>query len=347
MIAQHPLAHLNTLRLAAKAEFFCAPTSLDELEQARAWANQQGLPVTLLGEGSNVVLVNDVPGLVMKPEMKGIEVLLDKPDYALIAVSAGEHFDEVIAWSLAQGLQGLENLSLIPGSTGAAPFQNIGAYGVELADRLVWVEAVQLTNGQVRRFLKDECDLAYRDSIFKSRVPGAFVITRVCLRLMKQRNNPRLDLHYADLRAQFDALPHEQQNAGGVRDIVCAIRRAKLPDPAELPNAGSFFKNPIVSLATAEKIKQQYSNLPMHAVGSNNAKLAAGWLIEQAGFKGVKHGAVGMHQRQALVMVNYGEALANDVVALANKIKQAVFQQFGIELEQEPQTIPSKRSSFG
>lgn len=347
MMPHHPLTDLNTLRLVAHAEFFCAPATLDELEAARAWAKQKRLPVTLLGEGSNVVLVDDVPGLVIKLQLKGTEVLLDKPDYVLLSVAAGEHFDDVIAWSLAQGYQGLENLSLIPGSAGAAPFQNIGAYGVELADRLVWVEAVQLTNGQVRRFSKDDCNFAYRDSIFKSRVPGAFAITRLCLRLKKQQNSPLLDLHYADVRMHFEALPPEQQQAAGVREIICAIRRAKLPDPDQLPNAGSFFKNPVVSRELAQQLEQRFGTLPAHPVGEDKAKLAAGWLIEKAGFKGVRQGPVSMHQHQALVLVNHGGATAREVQALAEQVRQTVHQQFGVLLEQEPQNLPGQRSSFG
>lgn len=341
MIAQQSLAALNTLALEARAEFFAAPTRLDELMQTLAAARAKKLPITLLGEGSNVVLACDLAGLVLTPALKGMEVLIDKPDSVLVAAAAGEHFDDLVAWSIAQGYQGLENLSLIPGSVGAAPYQNIGAYGVELADVLVWVEAVQLSNGALRRFRQDECDFAYRDSLFKSVLPGAFVITRICLRLHKTSAHKPLVLHYADLAARVAALPQAAQNAAGLRDIVCELRNSKLPNPAELANAGSFFKNPLVTAAAAELLQQQYPDVPVYLQADGRAKLAAGWLIEQAGFKGKRDGAVGMHAKQALVLVNYGGATGAEVLAYAATVRRSVQEKFGVTLEQEPVILPS------
>ena len=344
MIANHPLNDLNTLHLPARAEWFAAPASLDELQEVLADARARKLPVTLLGEGSNVVLAGDIDGLVLKPALRGIEILLEKPDSLLVAAAAGEHFDDLVAWSLAQGLQGLENLSLIPGSVGAAPYQNIGAYGVELADRLVWVEAVQASNGDIRRFRRDECDFAYRDSLFKSVLPGAFVITRICLRLDRQAAGRPLVLHYADLAERLAALPPEQQNATGLRDIVCALRKSKLPDPDVLPNAGSFFKNPSVPAAHAAELQRHYPGLPLYPQADGRVKLAAGWLIEQAGFKGRREGAVGMHDRQALVLVNHGGATGAEVLAHAQAVRKAVSERFGVSLEQEPVVLGSQET---
>ena len=336
MLAHQSLAHYNTLALDAYAEWLATPASLDELVAQLASARAERLPITLLGEGSNVVLAGDIKGLVLRPALRGMEVLLDKPDSVLVAAAAGEHFDELVAWSLAQGYQGLENLSLIPGSVGAAPYQNIGAYGVELSDRLVWVEAVQLSNGAVRRFRQDECRFAYRDSLFKSVLPGAFVITRICLRLNKTSAARPLVLHYADLAERFAALPAAEQNADGLRQLVCALRISKLPDPAVLPNAGSFFKNPLVPEAQAASLKQRFPALPLYPQADGRAKLAAGWLIEQAGFKGKRVGQVAMHAKQALVLVNHGGATGAEVLAYAESVRQAVREQFDVTLEQEP-----------
>jgi UDP-N-acetylmuramate dehydrogenase len=342
MIADQSLSAFNTLALDARAEWFAAPGTAEELISELVEARERKLRVMLLGEGSNVVLVDDIPGLVLQPAITGVEVLLDKPDSVLIAASAGEHFDNLVAWSLEQGYQGLENLSLIPGSVGAAPYQNIGAYGMELSDRLVWVEAIQISNGKVQRLLNAHCDFRYRDSLFKSRLPGAFAITRVCLRLNKQAAAPSLTLHYGDLRERFAALPQAEQNAFGLRELVCALRTSKLPDPAVLPNVGSFFKNPVVATAVAESLKQQHPDLPVYPQTGETCKLAAGWLIEQAGFKGKRVGAVGMHDRQALVLVNHGGATGQDVLAFAATVREAVARRFGVLLEQEPVCFPEK-----
>lgn len=340
MIERQSLKSFNTLALDALAERFAEPATLEELQSLLAQAKQARWPVTVLGEGSNVLLVDDVPGLVLRPRFMATEVLLDKPDYVLVAAGAGVRFDELVQWTLAQGWQGLENLSLIPGTVGAAPVQNIGAYGVELADVMVWLEAMQVSSGRLQRLRASECRFGYRDSLFKSLVPGAYVITRVCFKLFKPAARKPLTLRYADLAERFAALPEVERNAGGVRAIVCERRRAKLPDPALLPNAGSFFKNPEVPAAVAEKLQQQFPDLPVHPATDGKAKLAAGWLIEQAGFKGRREGRVGMHAQQALVLVNHGGATGAEVQAFARQVCDAVQARFGILLEQEPVLLP-------
>lgn len=340
MIEQASLQSHNTLALAAKAERLSEPATLDALRDVLAEAKHQRWPVTVLGEGSNVVLAGDIPGLVIRPRLLEKEVMLDKPDYVLVAVGAGVHFDDLVQWTLAQGWQGLENLSLIPGTVGAAPVQNIGAYGVELADVMVWLDAMQVSSGLLQRLRNTECRFGYRDSLFKSLVPGAYVITRVCFKLFKQSAGKPLSVRYADLAERFAALPESGRNAHGVRDIVCDRRRAKLPDPALLPNAGSFFKNPEIPTSQAEALQQRYPALPVYPATQGRTKLAAGWLIEQSGFKGKIEGAVGMHDRQALVLVNHGGATGVEVLAFAARVRAAVHAHFGIWLEQEPVVLP-------
>lgn len=318
-----------------------APESLPALQQALFDAKQKALAVTVIGEGSNLLIVGDIAGLVINPRISGMIVTHDEGESCLVEVGCGEHFDELVAWSLQQGLQGLENLSLIPGTVGAAPYQNIGAYGVELSDLLVWVEALSISTAEVHRFSLAECQFDYRDSVFKSHQRGQWLITSICLRLNKQHSETPLVLHYADLAQRFSELEEKRQNAAGLRDIICALRRSKLPDPQQLPNAGSFFKNPIVTASKAAFLQRHYPNIPAYQQATGRVKLAAGWLIEQAGFKGVRHGSVGMHQHQALVLVNYGGATGKQVMEFAERVKQAVWQKFCVELEREPLLLQS------
>lgn len=325
-----PLNTLNTLRLPARAEWLAEPDSeaaLVALLRDTRWA---GLPRTVIGGGSNLVLRGDINGLVIRPCLRGLATLSDD---GLVEVCAGEEWDSVVARTLAAGWQGLENLSLIPGSCGAAPVQNIGAYGVELGDLLVSLDAVSLRDGEARRFTAAECGFAYRDSRFKSADAGHWLITRLRLQL---RREPALKLGYADLAERFAALPEAARNAQGLREIVCALRRSKLPDPAALPNAGSFFKNPVVDAATLARLRRTYPDMVAYPQPDGRAKLAAGWLIERAGWKGRRDGALGMHAQQALVLVNYGGATGAEVLAFAQSVRDSVLALFGVTLEQEP-----------
>jgi UDP-N-acetylmuramate dehydrogenase len=332
------VAVANTLRLPARAAHYAMPSACDQLPELLAHARRQGWPLTLVGEGSNIVLRGDIPGMVIRPAMRGMAILEQSSASALIECQAGESWDALVSWSLAQGLAGLENLSLIPGSVGAAPFQNIGAYGVELADLFDSLEAVSLDTGQCRRFSLQECRFGYRDSVFKSVEPGRWLIASLRLRLAADRP---LMLEYADLRQRFEALPRHQQTAAGVRELICDLRRAKLPDPAVLANAGSFFKNPVVSAAEREHLQQAWPDLVSYPLADGNFKLAAGWLIERAGWKGKRVGALGMHAHQALVLVNYGAATGEQVLAFADQVRASVQAKFAVTLEQEPVVLPS------
>lgn len=330
------LTRHNTLRLPARAELLACPGSEADLAALLADPGYRLLPRTVLGEGSNLVLTGDLPGLVIRPALRGVRVLAREAEHLLVEVGAGENWDALVAYTLEQGWYGLENLSLIPGSVGAAPYQNIGAYGVELADHCVGVTAVDLHTGARRDFTTEDCRFGYRDSVFKRAEPGRWLVTRVRLRLALV---PVLRLGYADLEARFAALPPARRNPLGVRELVCALRREKLPDPAVLPNAGSFFKNPVVDHAHYQRLLARWPDLVAHPV-EDGMKLAAGWLIEQAGWKGRREGDLGMHERQALVLVNHGRATGRDVLAFAERVAASVQERFGVTLEREPVVLP-------
>lgn len=338
IIANQSLTHYNTLRLQSQAQWFAAPTTAeDALDLIQQHADKA--PITVLAGGSNVVLAPHIAGLVLHPQFRGRRLLRASAKQVEVAVAAGENWDDTVAWTVSQGWQGLENLSLIPGQCGAAPVQNIGAYGVELADVLVRLSAIHLVTGEKREFSADECGFAYRDSYFKSVAPGQWLITELvlCLRI----GDASLKLGYGDVAEQFQQLPPEEQNAQGLRQVICAIRSAKLPDPDKIPNAGSFFKNPVVNEPQYSRLKMQYQGLVAYPLADGRYKLAAGWLIEQAGWKGHQPEGIGMHSQQALVLVNrYQAATAEHIKAVAEQVRQDVFAQFGVELEQEPLLLP-------
>lgn len=337
LVRDADLRMFNTLRLPARAELLAQPDNDAALLALLQDSAYRSLARRVIGEGSNLVLRGDLPGLVIRPRLAGVELLSQDDSQVVIQVGAGENWDALVAWTLRQGWQGLENLSLIPGSVGAAPYQNIGAYGVELADTLDSLSAVHLQTGGIREFSAVECRFGYRDSLFKSSEPGQWLVTRVRLRLRKRG---ALSLGYADLQNRFEELPVAEQNAGGVRKLVCQLRRSKLPDPQELANAGSFFKNPVVSEARHRLLKQQYPRLVSYPLADGNFKLAAGWLIEAAGWKGRREDALGMHAEQALVLVNYGGASGEQVLAFAARVAAAVHDRFGVQLEREPVCLP-------
>ena len=331
---QVDLSAMNTLGLAATAAHYATPENEEELSELVS--STEG-PIQILGEGSNVVLGADLDGLVVRPGMGGIKQLESGPKGVLIEAGAAVHWDDLVAWCVSRNLHGLENLSWIPGSVGAAPYQNIGAYGVELSDRLESLQAVDLKTGQVRQFRCDECDFAYRDSRFKSGEPGRWAITRVVLRLLPEFA-PQLG--YGDLAERFAALPEDQQSAQGLRQLVISVRDEKLPDPARLANVGSFFKNPAVDADQWQKLRERFPALVGYPLADGGYKLAAGWMIEQAGWKGRRLGPVGMHERQALVLVNYGQASAADVLSLQRAVRASVQEKFGVTLEREPVWLP-------
>ena len=328
------LSGANTLALPARAERLARPASEAALAEALA-ARGAGEPLFVLGQGSNIVLDGDLPGLTVIPALAGVEYR-EQGDTVRVTAGAGVAWDSLVADTVARGWRGLENLSLIPGTAGAAPFQNIGAYGVELADVLDSVDTLAVADGRPVRFAAADCEFDYRDSLFKSRRRGEFIITAITLTL--HRHGPcRVD--YGGLAARFADADPAGLDPAEVRQAVIEQRQSKLPDPRVLPNAGSFFKNPVVTRAHHDRLKAAWPDLVAFA-HRDGMKLAAGWLIERAGWKGRCLGPVGMHRDQALVLVNHGGARADDVRALATAVRADVRERFGVDLEQEPVVLP-------
>ncbi len=336
-VVEHaPLQSFNTFHVAANARYLVTLESPDELTAFLADSRFSGLPLFVLGGGSNLLLTGDFAGVMLCPRFMGREVLSQEVERVRLRACAGESWDGFVDWAVAQGFAGLENLSCIPGHVGAAPVQNIGAYGVELQDVVERVEALDLSTGAAVSFTRDDCQFAYRDSVFK-RNPGRYLITAVVFSLAG-KFAPRLDYPGvpAALAAQQDEGP---LSPARVRQAICAVRYGKLPDPAVLGNAGSFFKNPLVSQSLADSLKGEYASMPVYPAAAGLAKIPAAWLIEQCGFKGYRAGDAGVHEKHALVLVNYGQATGAELWALAEKIRLAVRQRFGVELEPEPNRL--------
>lgn len=320
------LCDLTTLALPATARWLATLETSDDLEALRCDLRWAGQPRLVLGGGSNVLFTCNFDGLVVLNRLRGIEVV-DEGESWLLHVAAGENWHELVRTTLERGMAGLENLALIPGCVGAAPVQNIGAYGVELARVCAYVDTWRWSDGQTERLDASHCRFGYRDSLFKHEYQESHLITAVGLRLPKVWQPV---LSYGPLAALGD-----KASAQAVFDIVCATRMAKLPDPAVLGNAGSFFKNPVVALGLAEGLKTIYPSMPLYPAGEGQAKLAAGWLIDQCGLKGFAIGQAAVHQEQALVLVNRGGATAHDLLALARHVRDTVVERFGVELEHE------------
>lgn len=331
-IADADLSALNTFGLRARAERLYRIDSIEALQTLCASPGWAARPRLVLGGGSNLVLSSTFGGWVLQVALTGRRLVAAEDDAFIVEAQAGENWHDFVRWTLAQGWPGLENLSLIPGTVGAAPIQNIGAYGVEIADRFEALEAVELDSGRLQRFSAADCAFGYRDSVFK-RNPGRWLVSRVRFRLPRPW---RAQTAYAELGAELAARALATPTALDVSDAVIAIRRRKLPDPAQLGNAGSFFKNPVVGAAHAQRLLAAFPALPNYPQADGSVKLAAGWLIEQAGWKGRDLGPVGCYERQALVLVNRGGACGADVLRIARAIEADVRARFGVQLEVEP-----------
>jgi len=330
---EHPsLRSLNTFGLDATAALLLEIESEEDVLGLPPLDSRRDL---VLGGGSNVVLVDDVPGTVFLNRIRGIDVVGEDGDDCLVEVGAGENWHGLVEWSLAHELSGLENLSLIPGNTGAAPIQNIGAYGVELESVVDTVSCWDWRTGGWVAFDRDACRFAYRDSRFKQE-PDRYLVTSIRLRL---RTSFRPELSYAGLAEELERAGIASPTARDVAEAVIRIRRSKLPDPAVEGNAGSFFKNPVVGAATADALRGRWPGLPAWAQADGRCKLSAGWLIETCGLKGTSVGGAAVSERHALVLVNRGGATGADVAALAARIQAAVEDRFGVALEPEPRLV--------
>ena len=339
LLEEASLRARNTLRVDARATLLAEVRDASGLPELLGWPALRTIRTLVLGEGSNVLFVSDFDGLIVTLKTQGIEIVGEDEGSARVRIAAGEHWNDVVRWSLSHGLCGLENLSLIPGTAGAAPVQNIGAYGVELEEFVHAVEAFDLREHRMTTFNKADCAFAYPDSRFK-REPDRFLITAIELDLPKSRE-PVLD--YAGVREELSAMRVESMPTSvQVAEAVVRLRTRKLPDPALIPNAGSFFKNPVVPREQAAALKSAHPALPLWPVGDTHAKLSAAWLIEACGFKGAREGDAGISERHALVLVNHGNASGAQLWALAQRVREGVRERFGLMLEPEPRVIGAR-----
>jgi UDP-N-acetylmuramate dehydrogenase len=330
------LRQFNTFGVESTARAYLPVTSVETLRAVRTDPQLARMPRLVLGGGSNLLLTRDFDGLVLHMQNRGIEVVGENAETAHIRVQAGESWHGFVLWTLAHGHFGLENLSLIPGSAGAAPIQNIGAYGVEVKEFIESVRFFDADSGDIHVLSNDECRFAYRDSVFKHRLRDRAVILDVTYALPKAW---KPNLRYADVEQEIAARGIASPTARDISDAVIAIRMRKLPDPARIGNAGSFFKNPVVSAEKREALLASHPQLVSYAQADGTWKLAAGWMIDQCGWKGRSIGAAGVHDRQALVLVNRGGATGREIAGLADAIRADVMRHFGVELDAEPVTI--------
>lgn len=321
----------NTFGIEARAKLFGIIENSGDVQTCLPLIKEANQTL-LIGSGSNILFTSDFDGLVLVNRILGKKVVVENEDEVLLRVYGGENWSDLVDFTVEQGWGGIENLSLIPGTVGAAPVQNIGAYGVELKESLVSLEAVDLNSGEVIQLTNEDCGFSYRSSIFKTTFKGRFLILSVLFKLFKK---PTLNLSYGPLKAAFAERNEDEVSVKEVSEAVKSIRRSKLPDPEELGNAGSFFKNPVVPFSKLEKLVAQFPDVPFYKVDDKNFKLAAGWLIEKSGWKGKRFGDAGVHEKQALVLVNYGNASGKEVYELSEKIKESVKSNFGIILETE------------
>ncbi len=329
------LKPFNTFGLEAKAAHFVAFTSVKELLNAlKLISSDQKMMV--LGGGSNILLTQDFDGVVLKNELKGIELIDEERDYVWIKAMAGENWHEFVLHCIENGWAGVENLSLIPGTVGAAPMQNIGAYGVEIKDVFDSLEAVEISSGKYKEFNAEECEFGYRESVFKTSLKGEYIITSVTFRL---RKTPEFNISYGAIQDTLNEMGVEKLSLKAVSDAVIKIRQSKLPDPAKIGNSGSFFKNPTIDKLDYEGLKAEFPDIPGYKLPNDRVKVPAAWLIEQAGWKGKTFGEIGVHKLQPLVLVNYGNGNGSDIKDLAFKIQSSVASKFGIELNPEVNII--------
>ncbi len=329
------LSGCNTLKLPSRADRVVLVSRVSELEEVLA-GHCRSQPLYLLGGGSNVVLKPQISGTLVLVRIRGVRWERAAGGHIHLTVAAGERWHDVVRFSLGQGWSGLENLALIPGLAGAAPIQNIGAYGVELADRLVSLRAMGIDSGKVHDFACDECGFGYRDSRFKKADAGRFVVLDITLRLNEV---PNLVLGYPDLRAELTRMGRSSPSPVDVAEAVTRVRRRKLPDPRVCGNAGSFFKNPVIDPAQAEELAHRHPDLSLWPQDGESVKLSAAQLIDRCGWKGRHLGRAGVWRRQPLVLVNLGGATAADVLELASAIRRDVAEKYGVELELEPRVL--------
>lgn len=322
----------NTFGLEVNAKEIIKITSIEQLQRISNLSD-----CLIIGGGSNILLTQDVNKTVLINELKGIEIKEETEDFVELSIASGENWHNLVLYCIDHGYGGIENMSLIPGSVGAAPMQNIGAYGTEIKDVLTYVKAIQINSLFEKKFSNDECEFAYRESIFKKKEKGKYLITEIGLKLTKK--NHKLNTSYGDIERWLSENNISTPTLKNVSDAVISIRQSKLPDPKELGNSGSFFKNPIIHRAHLNMLKQEHPEIKSYPVDDTLIKVPAGWLIETLGWKGRRVGRTGSHAKQALVLVNYGGARGKDILRLAEDIQADVWDEFQIVLEMEVNII--------
>jgi len=327
------ISSYNSFGLQVNARYFAKISSVDELANLSI---DRTLPLLILGGGSNILFTGNFNGYVLRNEITGIEKTGEDEDHIFLRVGAGENWHEFVEYCISHGYAGVENLALIPGFTGASPMQNIGAYGVEIKDVFHRLEAIHLADKKIVSFTAADCEFGYRESVFKHRYKGQFAITHVEFRLNKK---PVYNTRYGAIEQELEKMQVKELSIRSIADAVISIRRSKLPDPAVIGNAGSFFKNPEIPADKYEILKAEFPGIVGYPVHNNQVKLAAGWLIEQAGWKGFRNGNAGVHDKQALVLVNYGGASGEEILSLSTQIIDSIRNRYHVELEREVNII--------
>lgn len=329
------LKNYNTFGIEAKAKQFVAVYSATELASVLQQHKEE--KKFILGGGSNMLLTQDIDALVIHIDLKGIKILQENEDFVFVECQAGENWHEFVVWTIAHNYGGLENMSLIPGNVGTTPVQNIGAYGTEIKDTMVSCDAMKIDSQQMKTFTNSECRFGYRESVFKQAEKDQYIITAVVFQLTKRHH--KINTAYGDIQSELAKNGITNPTIQDVSKAVITIRQSKLPDPKELGNSGSFFKNPILLKTDFEKIHQKFPEMKFYEVSETEVKVPAGWLIEQAGFKGKRFGDAGVHKNQALVLVNYGNATGQEILAVSKDIQTTIYEKFGIHIEAEVNVI--------
>ena len=325
------LKQYNTFGVDVKARKYISVNNTNELRDVlqQAYASE----IFVLGGGSNMLLTQDLDKTVVHINIKGIKFISENKDHVVLKVGAGENWHQFVLYCIEKGYGGLENLSLIPGYVGTAPIQNIGAYGVELKDSFESCEALRIQTLEVEHFSNEQCEFGYRNSVFKNKLKGEYIITSVNFKLSKR--NHQLSTSYGAIQAELDKHNIKEPTIKNISDAVINIRQQKLPDPRELGNSGSFFKNPIINETKFKKLQKEFPEMPFYALRANQIKIPAGWLIDQAGLKGYRKGDAAVHKNQALVLVNHGNASGQEILALSKEIQDKIYQKYNIKLEAE------------
>ncbi|MBC8645302.1 MULTISPECIES: UDP-N-acetylmuramate dehydrogenase [Flavobacterium] len=335
IIDNFSLKNYNTFGIEAKAKQFVSVHSVEELQTVLKENPAQ--KKFILGGGSNMLLTKDIEALTIHVDIKGKTIIDQTEDAVWVEAKAGENWHEFVLWTIDQDFGGLENMSLIPGNVGTTPIQNIGAYGTEIKNTFVYCDAVNIQTLEIRRFNKEECKFGYRESIFKNEVKDQYIIVSVVFKLT--RKNHKINISYGDIAAELAKKDISAPTLKEVSNAIITIRQSKLPDPKELGNSGSFFKNPIIPKSDFERIHLLHPEMPSYTVSETEVKVPAGWLIEKAGFKGKRFGDAGIHKNQALVLVNYGNATGQEILNVSKEIQKTVKELFDIEIEAEVNVI--------